>query len=116
MPEWYFLPFYAILRALPGKLLGVCGLLASLLVLLFLPFYDRGRVRSFYFRPLSKVLFWCFVVVCLLLGWVGGKPIEAPFLLISQLSTFLYFVYLLVIVPCLAEITYGLRSVQLIFN
>ncbi len=104
VPEWYFLPFYAILRALPDKLLGVCALGMSLIVLLFLPFYDRASVRSFYFKPVSKVFFWWFVLVCMLLMWTGAKPIESPYLLIGQISTFGYFAYLLIIIPLFSEL------------
>lgn len=109
VPEWYFLPFYAILRALPDKLLGVCALGMSLIVLLFLPFYDRASVRSFYFKPISKIFFWWFVSVCMLLMWTGAKPIESPFLLIGQISTFGYFAYLLIVIPLFSEL-------HLIFN
>lgn len=109
VPEWYFLPFYAILRALPDKLLGVCALGLSLIVLLFLPFYDRASVRSFYFKPISKIFFWWFTVICILLMWTGAKPIESPFLLIGQVSTFGYFFYLLIIIPFFSEL-------HLIFN
>lgn len=109
VPEWYFLPFYAILRALPDKLLGVCALGLSLIVLLFLPFYDRASVRSFYFKPISKIFFWWFVLLCILLMWTGAKPIESPYLLIGQISTFGYFAYLVVIIPLFSEL-------HLIFN
>lgn len=115
VPEWYVLPFYAILRALPGKLLGVLGLVASIVVLFVLPFYDRASVRSFYFKPVAKVFFWCFAVVCLLLGWVGAKPIEPPFLLIGQLCTFLYFFYLLVIIPLFSEFQRVLNVLRMNF-
>lgn len=104
VPEWYFLPFYAILRALPDKLLGVCALGLSLIVLLFLPFYDRASVRSFFFKPISKVFFWWFVFVCMLLMWTGAKPIESPYLLIGQISTFSYFGYLILVIPFFSEL------------
>lgn len=104
VPEWYFLPFYAILRALPDKLLGVIALALSLIVLFFLPFYNRAIIRSARFQPIYKIFFWFFVLVCCLLMWTGAKPIEAPFLIIGQVSTFMYFVYLVIIVPFFAEL------------
>ena len=76
VPEWYFLPFYAILRSVPDKLGGVVLLLASILVLLALPFYANSKVRSSAFRSLNKIFFWFFFSTCLLLGWIGGKNIE----------------------------------------
>lgn len=115
VPEWYFLPFYAILRALPDKLLGVCALGMSLIVLLFLPFYDRAAVRSFFFKPVAKVFFWWFVTVCLFLMWTGAKPIESPYLLIGQISTFGYFFYLLVIIPFFSELQNFFYNVRLYF-
>jgi quinol-cytochrome oxidoreductase complex cytochrome b subunit len=99
VPEWYFLPFYAILRSVPDKLGGVVLLLASILVLLALPFYASSKVRSSAFRSINKVFFWLFFSTCLLLGWIGGKNIEPPFYFIGQAATFFYFFYLLAIIP-----------------
>jgi len=99
VPEWYFLPFYAILRSVPDKLGGVVLLLASILVLLALPFYANSKVRSSAFRSLNKIFFWFFFSTCLLLGWIGGKNIEPPFYFIGQAATFFYFFYLLAIIP-----------------
>lgn len=91
VPEWYFLPFYAILRSIPDKLFGVLALLASILVLAFFPFLNNPSFRSFHFRPLSKILFSFFVLFAFMLGWIGAKPIEYPFLFLGQLLSFLYF-------------------------
>lgn len=104
VPEWYFLPFYAILRAVPNKLLGVILLLLSIIVLLIFPFLIKGVVNSGYYRPLYQVFFWIFLFNCLLLGWVGGKTIEPPYYLISQLLTIFYFSYFLIILPIITSL------------
>lgn len=99
VPEWYFLPFYAILRALPDKLLGTIFLALSILVLLVFPFYSNVSLRSSYFKPIFQIFFWFFLVVALTLGWVGGKPIEPTYYFVGQFSTFAYFFYFLVLIP-----------------
>jgi quinol-cytochrome oxidoreductase complex cytochrome b subunit len=99
VPEWYFLPFYAILRSIPNKLAGVLALAAAIICLFVIPFIHNFEVRSMAFRPLSRYAFWFFVGVALLLGWIGNKPVKYPFVDIGQLCTFLYFAYFLVIVP-----------------
>jgi len=99
VPEWYFLPFYAILRSVPDKLGGVVLLLASILVLLILPIYATSRIRSTAFRYWYKLYFWFFFADCLILGWIGGKNIEPPYYVIGQLATFFYFFYLIVVIP-----------------
>lgn len=99
VPEWYFLPFYAILRAVPSKLGGVTLMVLSILILILLPFIVKSEIRSGQFRPLYKILFWIFLFNCFLLGWIGGNPAETPFILIGQLCTVLYFSYFLVILP-----------------
>jgi len=99
VPEWYFLPFYAILRSIPNKLLGVVALLLSILVLLVLPYIVKPLSRSLDFRPFSKAVFWSFVVVALILGWVGAKPAAYPFINVAQVATFLYFFFLLFLFP-----------------
>ena len=95
VPEWYFLPFYAILRAIPDKLLGVVAMFASILVLFVLPWLDTSRVRSATFRPVYKLVFWAFFVNCLVLGYVGGNPPEGVFIIVGQLATTLYFLFFL---------------------
>jgi len=102
VPEWYFLPFYAILRSIPNKLLGVLALLFSILVLLALPYIVHPLTRSLDFRPLSKAVFWIFVVVSFLLGWLGAKPASYPYVGIAQVATFLYFFILLALFPFVA--------------
>ena len=99
VPEWYFLPFYAILRSVPNKLGGVVLLLLSIIALAFLPFVVKSKIRSSAFRSINKIFFWIFFANCLILGWIGGKSIEPPFYLIGQLATFFYFFYLLILIP-----------------
>ena len=81
VPEWYYLPFYAILRAIPNKLLGVMALGASILVLAFLPWLDTSSVRSARYRPLYRQFFWLFVIVCVGLGWLGSQPPEGGYVI-----------------------------------
>lgn len=104
VPEWYFLPFYAILRSIPDKLGGVIGMVAAILVMLALPFTNTSNVRSSAFRPIHKKVFWFFVIDAVILGWIGGKPIEDPYLTIGQIATVLYFAYFLVFVPVIGWI------------
>lgn len=99
VPEWYFLPFYGILRSIPDKAGGVALLIAALVVLLFLPIFSKPPVRSGMFRPIFRYGFEVFVVVWLILGWSGGNPIESPFYEICQLATFLYFFFFLFFNP-----------------
>lgn len=99
VPEWYFLPQYAILRSIPDKLLGVIALFGSLLILLALPFVHTSKVRSMAFRPISKVLFWFFVADFVLLTIFGAMPVEEPYVTISQICTIFYFSYFLILTP-----------------
>src|ERR1700745_2686705 len=91
VPEWYYLPFYAILRAIPNKLLGVMALGASILILAFLPWLDTSQVRPARYRPLYRQFFWLFFVVCVGLGWLGSKPPEGNYVLIARVFTGYYF-------------------------
>jgi ubiquinol-cytochrome c reductase cytochrome b subunit len=105
VPEWYFWPFYAILRAftvdfiLPAKLWGVLAMFAAILLLFFLPWIDRSPVRSGSYRPTFRMFFWILVIDVLILGWVGGLPAEEPYVMISQLATMYYFAHFLIILP-----------------
>lgn len=96
-PEWYFLPLYAVLRAIPSKLFGIIILALFLLLLLFLPFFINRftLIRSNFFKPFYKSLMILFVIDLLFLGWVGGQPVEEPFLFIGKVATFLYFIFFL---------------------
>lgn len=104
VPEWYFLPFYAILRAIPDKLLGVLAMFASILILAFLPWLDRSKVRSATYRPMFKIAFWVFVLDGLLLGYCGAKPAEGVYVILSRIAAFYYFFHFLVLVPYLSRI------------
>ena len=104
VPEWYYLPFYAILRAIPNKLLGVIALFGSIGILAFLPWLDTSRVRSARYRPLFKQFFWIFVVVCLGLGWLGAKPAEGGYVIAARILTFYYFAHFIIILPILGWI------------
>jgi quinol-cytochrome oxidoreductase complex cytochrome b subunit len=99
VPEWYFLPFYAILRAIPDKLMGVVALLFAIVSLLLLPYVAVPEVRSANFRPLSHLLFWLFLFDSFLLGWIGSKPVEHPYVLVGQLATLFYFLYFFFLLP-----------------
>lgn len=99
VPEWYFLPFYAILRSIPNKLGGVLAMMGAILVLLLLPIINTSEVRSARFRPIYAVSFWFFIVDFVILGWIGQKPVETPYVEIGLGATIFYFVYLLVLIP-----------------
>lgn len=103
VPEWYFLPFYAILRAIPNKLFGVLFLFGSVFILFILPWLDRHPIRSGRYRPYFKLFYLLFFVNCFVLGWVGANPPEGKFILIGRLSTFYYFFHFLVILPWLTK-------------
>jgi len=99
VPEWYFLPFYAILRAVPDKLGGVLLMFAAILIRAALPWLDTSKVRSCTFRPIYKWFLRLFFADCILRGYIGGKPAEEPYVLIGQLATAWYFFHLLIITP-----------------
>nr|YP_010449374.1 cytochrome b [Colletotrichum orbiculare MAFF 240422]UTT73800.1 cytochrome b [Colletotrichum orbiculare MAFF 240422] len=99
VPEWYLLPFYAILRSIPNKLLGVLAMFSAILIILTLPYTDLGESKGYQFRPLSKAFFYVFVANFLILMQLGAKHVESPFIELGQISTVLYFSYFLVIVP-----------------
>jgi ubiquinol-cytochrome c reductase cytochrome b/c1 subunit len=101
VPEWYYLPFYAILRAIPSKLGGVMAMFGAIVVLAFLPWLDTSRVKSAAYRPLYKFFFWLFVVSCLGLGFLGAKPPEGAYVIASRLLTLYYFGFFLIIMPLL---------------
>ena len=99
VPEWYFLPFYAILRAVPDKLGGVILLFASIMILFLVPWLDTSRVRSARFRPIFRQLFWLFAIDCVVLGIAGAKPPEGIWLVIARIATVYYFVHFIVLLP-----------------
>ncbi len=104
VPEWYFLPFYAILRAVPSKLGGVVLMFGSILILFALPWLDKSPIKSAAYRPVYKWAFWVFLVDCLILGYVGGKPAEEPYLTVSRLAASYYFFHFLVLIPFIAKV------------
>jgi len=101
VPEWYFLPFYAILRSIPDKLGGVVAMVSAILVLFLLPIVNTSKVRSSKFRPIFGVAYWFLVSDFLILGWIGQKPVETPFVEIGMGATFFYFFFFLVLVPAI---------------
>nr|QGZ08543.1 cytochrome b [Lepidochelys kempii] len=98
-PEWYFLFAYAILRSIPNKLGGVLALLSSILVLFLMPTLHTSKQRTTSFRPLTQILFWSLVADLLMLTWIGGQPVEDPFITIGQVASSLYFLILLFLMP-----------------
>ncbi len=103
VPEWYLLPFYAILRAIPDKLGGVIAMFGALFVMFLLPWLDSCKTRSARFRPLYKQFFWIFVAVCLFLGYLGAKPAEGIYILLARICTVYYFAHFFVILPLLSK-------------
>lgn len=103
VPEWYFLPFYAILRSIPNKIGGVIAMFGSLLILLAIPFTNSSEIRSTAFRPFFKIFYWLLVIAFGLLGWVGQMPVEYPYTEIGVISMIYYFFFFLIIIPFLGK-------------
>jgi ubiquinol-cytochrome c reductase cytochrome b subunit len=116
VPEWYLLPFYAILRSIPNKLLGVIAMFAAILALLIMPFTDLSKLRGNQFRPLSKIVFFVFVANFLILMQLGAKHVESPFIEFGQISTVLYFAHFLIIVPFVTLLENSLIDLSLSQN
>nr|BDN85842.1 apocytochrome b [Microheliella maris] len=99
VPEWYFLPFYAILRSIPDKLGGVIAMFGAIVILLFMPVLHTSNIRSSTFRPIFKKFYWLLVMDYIILGWIGGNAPEAPYIEVGQIATAWYFLHFLLIVP-----------------
>ncbi len=104
VPEWYFLPFYAILRAIPDKLGGVLAMFGSIALLIVLPWLDTSKVRSCKFRPIYRQFFWILAIDGLILGYAGAMPAEGAWLIIARIGTFYYFFHFLVLLPVLGKL------------
>jgi len=102
VPEWYLLPFYAILRSIPDKLLGVIAMFSAILIILILPLVDLGKTKGLQHRPFSRGMFWVFVANFLLLMQLGGKHVEVPFIELGQICTIFYFSYFILIFPAIS--------------
>jgi len=116
VPEWYLLPFYAILRSIPNKLLGVIAMFAAIVILLVMPFTDFSRSRGMQFRPLSKIAFYIFIANFFILMQLGAKHVESPFIEFGQISTVLYFAHFIVVVPVITLIENTLVELHLDSN
>ena len=99
VPEWYFLPYYAILRAIPNKLLGVIAMFSSIILLCFAPWLDTSRVRSAKYRPIYKWFFWLFIITVIALGYLGSKPPEGAYVMWARIFTAYYFMHFLIVMP-----------------
>nr|YP_009503521.1 cytochrome b [Abroscelis anchoralis]AWX64129.1 cytochrome b [Abroscelis anchoralis] len=95
-PEWYFLFAYAILRSIPNKLGGVIALIMSIMILMILPFYNVNKFQSLKFYPMNQMLFWAFLMIVMLLTWIGMRPVESPYIFTGQILTVLYFMYFII--------------------
>lgn len=103
VPEWYFLPFYAILRAIPDKLGGVLFMFGAIAILFVLPWLDSSKVKSGHYRPVFKIFYTLFIINFIFLGWLGGKPAEGTYVLLARASTAFYFLYFVAILPLLGK-------------
>jgi len=112
VPEWYFLPVYAILRSIPNKLGGVAAIGLVFASLFALPFINTSTIRSSSFRPIYKRFFWFLVADCVLLGWIGMQPVEDPYVAVGQIASVFFFIYFLFLVPVLGKIENALLRVR----
>jgi quinol-cytochrome oxidoreductase complex cytochrome b subunit len=112
VPEWYLLPFYAILRSIPDKLLGVIAMGVSIIVLAVLPFIvPTKNIRSSMFKPLTRKLFWVFCANFVVLVWIGGQVAEEPYITIGQIATGFYMLYFFVLLPLVTKLEVYLLSI-----
>lgn len=104
VPQWYFLPFFAILRSMPDKLVGVIAMFSAVGVLFVVPWLDTSKVRSAHFRPIYKWVFWLMVIDAIVLGWVGANKPEGIYVFVGRTATFYYFFHFLILLPVLGKI------------
>ena len=104
VPEWYFLPYYAILRSIPHKAGGILAMLGSILVLFIIPFINTSDIRSTTYRPLFKIFFWLFISDFMILMWLGQKPAKNTYIFVGQIATFYYFFFFLILIPVIGRI------------
>lgn len=103
VPEWYFLPFYAILRSIPNKLFGVIAMFSAIMILFALPWLDYSKVKSANYRPIFKAAIYIFYVDFIILGYIGGQPAEEPYISVGQICTFYYFLHFLILLPLISK-------------
>jgi ubiquinol-cytochrome c reductase cytochrome b subunit len=113
VPEWYFLPFYAILRSIPDKLGGVLAMIGSILILLALPVLNTSEIRSTKYRPLFGFFYWFLALDFLILGWIGQKPVETPYIEVGMVATAFYFFFFIFLIPFLGLLEKYLLKVKL---
>ena len=104
VPEWYFLPFYAILRSIPDKFGGVAAMGGALLILFVIPFTNTSEIRSTTFRPIFKIFYWLLVADFLILGWIGQKPVKDIYVFVGQVATVYYFLFFIFLIPLIGII------------
>jgi ubiquinol-cytochrome c reductase cytochrome b subunit len=112
VPEWYFLPFYAILRSIPHKAGGIIAMIAAILILIIIPFSSTSFVRNTTYRPIFKVFFWLFIADCIILTWVGQMPVKPAFVFAGQVATVYYFAFFLFVIPITDKIENFLVSCE----
>ena len=115
VPEWYFLPFYAILRSIPDKLGGVIMMMLAILILAILPFTVNSNIKQFFFLYFRNIIFWFFVNICFLLTWIGGNPAEGVYVSIGQFLTFVYFFYFFLLI-CVSNYSYIYVNVRNVYT
>ena len=113
VPEWYFLPFYAILRSIPNKLGGVVAMVFAILILVFLPLINFSKIRSSKFRPIFSFFYWFLFVDFLILGWIGQKPVESPFIEVGMFATAFYFFFFILLLPSIGLLEYKLLKYKI---
>lgn len=110
VPEWYFLPFYAILRSIPHKAAGIIAMVGAILVMLLIPFTYTGYIRNTTYRPLFKIFYWLWIADFIILMVVGQAPITDPFIALGQVASVYYFSFFIILVPLIGMIETKLVS------